>query len=174
MTSATNSQAEELFEKAGVPQGSQALASLHWVVECAKPQFHELSLRPMTTVLQQFEGVLFILEVLTIHDVWRSGTVQISGEVARKVLMLFLFVEKWGIFPFCDLSYNGNVEEFFQKNLEFERTLVSMLFTPPTCRKSILDFILSVQRDSFGLIIDLFWPTTLNGLVDSANMKAQI
>ena len=100
MTSATNSQAEELFEKAGVPQGSQALASLHWVLECARLQFHELSLRPMTTVLQQFEGVLFILEVLIIHDVWRSGTVQISGEVARKVLMLFLFVEKWGIFSF--------------------------------------------------------------------------
>jgi hypothetical protein len=100
MTSATNSQAEELFEKAGVPQGSQALASLHWVLECARLQFHELSLRPMTTVLQQFEGVLFILEVLIIHDIWRSGTVQISGEVARKVLMLFLFVEKWGIFSF--------------------------------------------------------------------------
>ena len=100
---------EELFEKAGVPQGSQALASLHWVLECAKLQFHELSLRPMTTVLQhpneclvrrQFEGVLFILEVLIIHNFWRSGTVQISGEVARKMLMLFLFVEKWGIFPF--------------------------------------------------------------------------
>lgn len=59
----------------------------------------------MTTVLQylneclvgrQFEGVLFTLEVLIIHEVWHSGTVQISGEVARKVL---LFVEKWGISP---------------------------------------------------------------------------
>ena len=124
MTSATNSQAEELFEKAGVPQGSQALTSLHWVVECAKLQFHELSLRPMTTVLQhlneclvgrQSEGVLFILEVLintrclafrNRPSFWRSRT---QSAHARKNGVSSL--------SFRDLSYNGNVEEFFQKKI---------------------------------------------------------
>ena len=36
-----------------------------------------------------------------------------------------------------------------------------------TCRKSTFGFIPSGQRDPLGLIIDLFWPVTLNGLVVS-------
>ena len=125
----------------------------------------------MTTVLQylnecligrQFEGVLFTLEVLIIHEVWRSGTVQISGEVAK-----CSYLWENGVSPpsFCNLSYNGNAEELFQTNLELGRILVPMLpfgFIPPG------------QRDPLGLIIDLFRPMTLNGLVDSANTKAQM